>query len=75
MNKWKIGKDGSNESLRTFDIALNGLSFEQFLYPIIGEGDYKLKTIAKSSILPLEQKDINQPTYYKDLFTKVSIER
>lgn len=70
MKKWKIGQDVSNESLRTFDIALNGLTFEQFLYPIMGEGNHELQVISKSSILPLEQTDITQPTHYKDLFTK-----
>ncbi len=70
MKKWKIGKDVSNESLRTFDIALNGLTFEQFLYPIMGEGNHELQIISKSSILPLEQQDIIQTTHYKDLFTK-----
>lgn len=70
MKKWGIGKDPTNESLRTFDIALNGLSFEQFLYPIMGEGNYKLQTIAKTSILPLDFSDITIPTYYKDHFIK-----
>ena len=67
MNEWEIGKD-SNQSVSDFDICMSGLSFEQFLYPILGEGNYDLQTMSMSNILPLKQKDILQPTRYTNRF-------
>ena len=67
MNEWGIGKD-SNQSVSDFDVCMSGLSFEQFLYPILGEGNYNLQSMSLSNILPLKQKEVLQPTRYTSRF-------